>query len=104
METEKFIPYAGPVWDPSSLWGRRSNGNQSVSARFRIGQSPFLFMGKAIEWKLGVRFPDGVSICPRISLLPLYGEGDRMETGAALWKTMATFHLPLYGEGDRMET
>ncbi len=41
---------------PSSLWGRRSNGN----ARFLV------------------RFPDTLHKAGRF--LPLYGEGDRMET------------------------
>ena len=83
----------------------------------------FLFMGKAIEWK---RFPNEnygffrhpSSLWGRRSngnkwsdivrgfkpYLPLYGEGDRMETLSEPLVGPEKYHLPLYGEGDRMET
>ncbi len=44
-----------------------------------LARSTFLFMGKAIEWKPGL-----VACCSKNAVwalhLPLYGEGDRMET------------------------
>ncbi|WP_448526099.1 hypothetical protein, partial [Parathermosynechococcus lividus] len=58
-------------------WGRRSNGNEFFSTpSIKTEVETFLFMGKAIEWKLEI-FPDGKG---DLHFLPLHGEGDRMET------------------------
>ncbi len=48
--------------EPSSSWGRRSNGNLTLVGHlaFPWGYT-FLFMGKAIEWKLVVDYRYGFS-------------------------------------------